>query len=250
MNASPIGAEMKLKKDLQRECTRWMYNTIYSINPSEDKDGKIVQDYQPRIDGDPKKDRKFPNIWIFTGYFNTLLKPPTIDGTPKIKRAVTIKDEDRIFCEVGSSHAGDIWEQKRLQARGIKKSLIDIARSIQNTYQQIRLTVDGVLVELEPVEVGAGPEGSEDGPIEITIPDDDPAFDPPKRFPLVKYYDHLPIKAKDKALTAGVAHIRLLGPFDAGTSHIIDMYTRSAGDEPTGDIQYEIYVRYHVTVER
>ena len=79
------------------------------------------------------------------------------------------------------------------------------------------------------------------------MPDDDPAFNPPKRHPLVKYYDGLPIKQKDKANTASVAHVRLFS-LDQGT-HMIDLYARSPGDDPTGDIAYEIDVRYEVTVE-
>lgn len=236
---------MDLKKDLLRKATVWMYNAKYSENPSEDKGDEIKfknkevirKQHSPGGYANGKWDK---TIWIFTGYFNTLLKPPTADGTPKIKRKVTINDEDRIFAVVGSTSAGDIWEQKFLKKKtGQNMSLIDIARLIQDTYQELKLAVDGVVLELERVE-------AED--VEVVIPEPDTSFDPPKNHPAVKYYDHYPVLAGDKANTANVGHVRLIGPLDPG-DHIIDFYARAPGHEPTGDIQYEIAVRYYVTVQ-
>ncbi len=251
VNASPIGdpKDADLKQDLLRKCTIWMYNTKYSENPSEDKgDEKKTKNKEvirkQHEDGGYAKgrwDRIKPRVWVFTGYFNTLLKPPTADGTPKIKRRVTINDEDRIFCVVGSTSAGDIWEQEFLKKKtGQNMSLMDIARLIQDTYQELRLTVDGVIMELERVEVDNVP---------VEVPKEaDTNFDPPKNHPVIKYYDHYPILPGDKANTANVGHVRLIGPLEPG-EHIIDFYARAPGHSPTGDIQYQIDVRYYVTVE-
>ena len=124
IEASPIGQDMQLKQELLRHAVIWLYNTKYSENPGEDKGdestgNKEVLRMQHSAGGYAlgKWDNIIPNgkVWIFPGYFNTLLKPPTPDGTPKVKRKITISDEDKVFCIVGLSSAGDIWEQARLK---------------------------------------------------------------------------------------------------------------------------------------
>jgi hypothetical protein len=233
-------ASQKLLSDLLIECSKWMYGAIYSENPSEDKgDEKKTKNKEVIRKQHDSGYAKWPkDIWILTGYFNTLPRPPTKDDTPKIKRSVEVQAGNRIFCMVASSHATK-WEQARLAARGDKKSLSDIALSIQRVWEVGRLTVDGITQELEEIVT---PE------FEITVANDDPNFTPPRPHPSITYYRDLGIKAGEKSNMVAVALVKML-QFNKPGFHVVDFYAKSPGYEPTADINYEIDVRYYITVK-